>query len=201
MSNNVLDLPRELVDLILAQLPLACRLRAASVCRLFRHSVRRATTELDFQEHRLLLLNSAQIIPLLQNLPHLRRLSLKRCFKLDIRDIFLANYFPDLIDLDISGTRLQNSIEEAEIIFSRVPALEELNIGLFDSMSDIFIGIIADRCPKLRRLWIGGCRDITVAGIRKISSECPKLNNFNFCACYQFNSGSITLYEPAPAIL
>eukprot|EP01122_Echinamoeba_exundans_P008337 TRINITY_DN274_c0_g1_i5.p1 TRINITY_DN274_c0_g1~~TRINITY_DN274_c0_g1_i5.p1 ORF type:complete len:434 (-),score=19.70 TRINITY_DN274_c0_g1_i5:83-1384(-) len=196
---NILDIPRELLDHILSLLPVPCRLRAARVCRLFQLSAWRATRELDLQEHRLSLLNSSQIIPLLQNLPHLRRLSLKRCFKLDIKEIFLGNYFPDLIDLDISGTRLQNSTEEAEIIFSRVPSLEELNIGLFDSMSDSYIEIIGTRCPKLRRLWIGGCRDISVEGIRLISSSCSNLINFNFCACYQFNSECLrVLAESCP---
>lgn len=186
-----LTLPEELVVAILAQVPFGSRLRAAATSTFFLKHCMTATHDLDLQEYRHALNDASQITGLLKRLPHLTRLSLKRCFKVQVSSLFESNtIFLRLIDLDVIGARMLNSVDEARSIFAKVPNLEEINFGLFDSMTDDYLETVGQSCPKLRRLWIGGCRLITSSGIRKITSQCPKLSNFNFCACYTLDGGA-----------
>eukprot|EP00178_Gracilaria_changii_P011231 TRINITY_DN3212_c0_g1_i1.p3 TRINITY_DN3212_c0_g1~~TRINITY_DN3212_c0_g1_i1.p3 ORF type:complete len:410 (+),score=70.15 TRINITY_DN3212_c0_g1_i1:41-1231(+) len=120
----------------------------------------------------------------------LRRIALRRCFRLSARSLHaLATHCPRLRALDLSGAPVGDAELSSVLCGGAAPQLRALLLRRCVALSDASLSLIAARCPQLRALDVGALPNISDAGVAHVAaalqnsltmivlSECAQLSD------------------------
>ena len=125
---------------------------------------------------------------LLQSLPYLRILYLRRCSLIDDRPICVAAQCRFLIELNLSGCVLISDI--SVVALSKFSSLLRcLNLSRTQVTDFGLISLANGVCSKhLSEVQVPYCEHVTDEGINVLSENCPKLTILIFHGCPQISS-------------
>ncbi|KAK9162513.1 hypothetical protein Syun_003415 [Stephania yunnanensis] len=124
--------------------------------------------------------------------PELLDLDLSKSFKLTDRSLYaLAHGCQRLTKLNISGCTAFNDVALSYLTgFCR--NLRSLNLcGCTKAASDRALTAIAHNCHRLQYLNLGWCEFVGDAGVMSLSRRCPDLRELDLCGCSLITDDSI----------